>query len=390
MAEFSTADADLCVKCGLCLPHCPTYTIGQQEAESPRGRIALMTGLTAGTVAPSPLARAHLDHCLSCRACEAVCPAQVPYGALLDGFRAKGPGRTLLHKSVARLSVWTWTSSLGLSLMNSALRVVGWLRPALWRCSAAWPPLRRRLSLIPQLGPRARRQDRPHADIAFFAGCVGDAAGAQARQALERICARLDLSISVPAQQGCCGALAQHRGLNARTHAARNRSAFATRRQPIVALDTGCLAQLLADPEIAPRLQEASSFIASRLPAGIALRPLASEVLIHLPCTARNVVRPAHPVAELLARIPGLQLSELAGNALCCGAAGRHMLDFPALADALVAPKLSDIVAREPDYVVTTNIGCQLHLQAALRRAGLNVPVVHPLELIAQQWPDHE
>ena len=74
-APFPLADADLCVKCGLCLPHCPTYQRTRHEGDSPRGRIMPMQGLATGMIAQNATLETHLDGCLSCRACEAVCPA---------------------------------------------------------------------------------------------------------------------------------------------------------------------------------------------------------------------------------------------------------------------------------------------------------------------------
>src|SRR6478736_5829086 len=58
--------ADRCVQCGLCLPHCPTYRLDRNEAESPRGRIALVRAFADGALVPDPIADAHLDHCLGC------------------------------------------------------------------------------------------------------------------------------------------------------------------------------------------------------------------------------------------------------------------------------------------------------------------------------------
>lgn len=84
--ELILAEADRCVKCGYCLPHCPTYALKADEGESPRGRIALIQGLVAGTVDSQRL-HEHLDSCLACRACEAACPSEVQYGLLITSVR---------------------------------------------------------------------------------------------------------------------------------------------------------------------------------------------------------------------------------------------------------------------------------------------------------------
>jgi Fe-S oxidoreductase len=86
-SRYVSEAADRCVKCGLCLPHCPTYGLELLESDSPRGRIALMEGLASGELPVSDGMIRHLDGCLGCRACEIACPAEVPYGRLLDTAR---------------------------------------------------------------------------------------------------------------------------------------------------------------------------------------------------------------------------------------------------------------------------------------------------------------
>ena len=53
------AATDQCVMCGLCLPHCPTYIIAKNEAESPRGRIALVRALHENKLPTTPTLLKH-------------------------------------------------------------------------------------------------------------------------------------------------------------------------------------------------------------------------------------------------------------------------------------------------------------------------------------------
>ena len=72
-----------CVHCGFCNATCPTYLLSGNELEGPRGRIYLIKNLLEGE-AVSHRTRAHLDHCLGCRACETTCPSGVRFHRLAD------------------------------------------------------------------------------------------------------------------------------------------------------------------------------------------------------------------------------------------------------------------------------------------------------------------
>src|SRR5271155_4258546 len=89
---------DQCVRCGLCLPTCPTYVETLVETSGPRGRISLIKAVDEGRLdLTSPGFMHQMSECLDCRACEAVCPSGVAYGQLLE------PARTQIQRAVAPL-----------------------------------------------------------------------------------------------------------------------------------------------------------------------------------------------------------------------------------------------------------------------------------------------
>ena len=90
--------------CGFCLPTCPSYSIFEEEMDSPRGRIVLMRiGNEPGSEASDEM-RVHLDRCLGCMACVTACPSGVQYDKLIEQARpqiernAPRPRRERLHR----------------------------------------------------------------------------------------------------------------------------------------------------------------------------------------------------------------------------------------------------------------------------------------------------
>jgi glycolate oxidase iron-sulfur subunit len=404
--DFPLAEADLCVKCGLCLPHCPTYLDSRNEAESPRGRIALMQGLATGFLAATPKLEQHLDNCLSCRACEAVCPAKVPYGVLIDASRAQ---MAALHPARIR-----WLAPLSFLLSHRVTRhIIGGLLQVYQRSGLQMlvrrsdalgrSRLARLESLLPKLvGSRSDRKlsafksstDNAADMVQLFVGCVSDIAEREAVDDAARLFAACGFDLKIPNAQTCCGALDQHGGRpqNARALAARNVAAF-NGDAPIVSMASGCGASLLdytrlldsADARrFAQRVRDPARVLLAR--AGrLQLKPLRARVAIHTPCTQQNVFRDAQATRELLAHIPEISLIELESPSRCCGAAGLQFVTQPQQADRLLQPKLDAAQSLQPDFIVSANIGCTLHLIAGLRCSGLTVPVLHPLTLMARQ-----
>jgi glycolate oxidase iron-sulfur subunit len=385
--------ADRCVKCGLCLPHCPTYRLLRDESESPRGRIALIQGWAGGQLGQSPKLAGHLDRCLGCRACESACPSLVAYGRLADGAKAARTARLPpWRRGLKRLRIRTLSDSRATRALARAAALYARLGLAglAERLGAAripaLRPYHRLARVIPDLALPVTPAEPPGPDLELFAGCMGGLAQGRAMAAALRLLDALGLKARVAQGQRCCGALLRHNGFPA--EAERTRAALARDLGPVrlVGLGSACIAELKEHWDGAGRpieVIELCDFLDRLAPlAGLALRPLGRPVLVHEPCSHRHLLGGNAAVYRLLGRIPGLDLRPLPGGDDCCGAAGTYLLEQPALAESLLAEKLAPLKGLGGARVVTTNPGCALHLAAGLRERGLDIDVRHPVELL--------
>lgn len=403
-----------CVHCGLCTASCPTYVETGNENDSPRGRIYLMRAVTDGRLELTPEVRRHLELCLDCRGCETACPSGVQYGKLIEPFRvamesASGeqPAKTndWFHRWILfglftnpqrlrqSLVPARWAQFLGLEKLLIATGLWRLLPSRLGRLATMLPPLHKPLPALPSFLPaKGRRRAR----VALFTGCVGDVLFRQTNWATARVLQENGCDVITPEEQGCCGAIHLHAGSSepAKEFAANNLAAFnPTSVDAIIVNVAGC-GSMLKDyghhwdddrrqtrARFAAKVKDVNEFL-----DGLGLIDPPGEINLtatyHDACHLAHAQKIREQPRNLLRRIPGLKLVELAESDLCCGAAGTYNLTEPEMAEKLGRRKLENIRRTGARLVITANAGCLLQIVREARMRGEKLQVLHPLEVL--------
>lgn len=409
-----------CVHCGLCLPACPTYELFGRESTSPRGRIYLMRALAEGEARPGSEAIRDLDLCLVCRACEPVCPSGVKFGemmeftrsAILEPARLPTLGDRIRRFALTRLLPWprrlrrvasllAFLDSLGLRALLRRYSVLDFVAPKLALRDRLMPTIpratrRRRLPRRTLSGPGHRGR------VAVLEGCVMPLLLGDVNRATVRVLAQQGFEVLVPEADVCCGALCAHFGAldSAAAAALRTIRAFETlgTLDAIVVNSAGCGAMMKeygrivaeapgARPEdvhlakaFARKVKDVSEFL-----VGQGIRPPTGRVELQVAyadaCHLGHAQAVRSAPRELLRSIPGLELVELERSDRCCGAAGLYNALHPEESMRLLELRMDDLKRASPQVLATGNPGCLMQWQTGVRAHGLDIEVLHPVEL---------
>ena len=376
-------EADRCVACGLCLPHCPTYRKTGSEADSPRGRIQLMRAVAQEILPNNERFKEHIDLCLSCRSCESACPNSVNYGALVDTTRARFIQKKNLALTLAKPFIRSrrLTNFLIWPLwLLQKLNLKGALQSIL-PAAKALPLITKPVRWQPLYPATASRKG----SVSLFLGCASSALDSQTLQASIFVLNQLGFDVHAPASQTCCGSIARQAGdgEEAATLITANAASFNTA-WPILTSASGCGAGL-KDYLTTHKIQDISEFLVSCDWSNTKITPLKQRIYVQDPCTLRNVLKSHLAVYSLLKKIPDADIQALPGNSQCCGGAGAYTVNQPEMAGRLLNDKLDALISNDVTMLATSNIGCSLHIAQGLRAQHSHIEVIHPIQIIARQ-----
>ena len=400
-----------CMRCGMCLPACPTYKETFLETASPRGRVALVRKLQESELDQSERLLEYLSLCLDCQACASACPCGVNAGELVAeltcerkseeglGFmedlilRKLVPHPDRLETSMAPMRMY---QNSGLQKLVRTLGIMKMFPKQLERMEGLLPtlpsrPLRQEINEVtPAVGTE-------RGTVGFFLGCVMSLIFSDASRATIKLLSSLGYKVITPRNQVCCGAPNMLGGdLDGLKEAARtNVGIFGGYEVDFIVTDCGgCGAELKkyghhidgeAASAFSAKVRDISQVLALHADElRSRLKPLHQKVTYHDPCHIAHCQGIRKEPRDLLKLVPGLVYSELEMADACCGSAGTYNINKPEMADRILQRKLDTVRASGAEILVTSNPGCLLQLKKGLADQLPKVKLMHLTEVLAQ------
>ncbi|MBA2776409.1 MAG: LUD domain-containing protein, partial [Chloroflexia bacterium] len=423
MPEFR--EALHCIRCAACANVCPPYREvgGHVFGHIYSGAIGLVvTPFMHGIEAAS----GPQSMCLSCNACETVCPVGIPLPRQILDVRAMVTAeKGLASPKKAILAAWSnaW-------LMNVLLKIgtraqlpltrggpfVRGRRVPILKAQTRWrslPALARR-PLRDQLGPSTTMvttplipNDAAGLTVGLFPGCMTERVYPEQGEAVAIVLGALGVYVVHPPGLHCCGLIHNNSGHVAHALAMARRT---IERLEGVDLDyvvsgsASCVSMIgqdyqhlfRDDPEWLPRATALSnkvidftSFLikVAKLPAG-SLRALSGrerELTYHDSCQGLNALGLHAEPRFLIEQAMGDRLVELGENTLCCGFGGSFSFEHPEVARRLMNRKLGNAEATGARLIATDNQGCIMHLRGGIDASGREIEVRHIAELVVER-----
>jgi L-lactate dehydrogenase complex protein LldE len=135
---------------------------------------------------------------------------------------------------------------------------------------------------------------------------------------------------------------------------------------------------------LAAKTFELTSFLVDVLKLDALPGSLSATVTYHDSCAGLRELGVKGQPRKLLARVPGLVLTEMPECETCCGFGGTFAVKFGEISTRMADNKCQQIAESGAAAVVLGDLGCMLNIEGRLRRRGdMKTRVLHVAEVLA-------
>lgn len=410
-----------CVRCGMCLPHCPTYVELKVERASPRGRAALIRAVADGQLEISESFSSEVNLCLDCRACETACPSGVHIGYLIESARSqveqnmpkRNPFTHYLRKFVFEwLFQYHWRlelaalpmriyQAIGLRSLVHRSGVLN-LLPQKMRFMESLTPPNLKKPFRKTLPKEVPAMDEEQARVGYFLGCMMSIMFNKTTNSTVNVLTRSGCTVVTPKEIRCCGAPLMSEGFKHKAIDMMKDNIDIFEKLNVDYIVTDCAACGAAikeyeeifehDPEYAEKAKrfsakcrEITEFL-GEWPHYVPPQPMPElkdkKVAYDEPCHLCHAQQVWKQPKNLINSIEGIQFVPLQEAEWCCGSAGIYNITHHDMAMKVLDRKMEHVQQSGADYLLTANPGCMLQLDYAVREQNLPMQVKHVVELI--------
>jgi glycolate oxidase iron-sulfur subunit len=406
-----------CIKCGLCMAHCPVYKELLVESATPRGKVQLSRQLSEGNLElAEEVKNAFFSTCLLCGGCVANCPSGVHGTHLFSGIRWRAVqryGMDWRKNVIFQLLANSWMMSTSAWFGKWARKMFGGPRVESMVNAGAL-----NLARIPALNEKpfskmvpevTKPEGKARAKVLYFHGCATNYLYGKIGLAVVDVLGKIGVEVVTPRDQGCCGMpifISGDREASLRviretlkTFAREDVDAVVCdcgtcsdglkKEYPHLLLDLRELGESVTEEEIraaellAGKVKDVTVFIDEHRDWLPAMKENGQKVRVtyHDPCHLVNAQKVTAQPRNLLKSIPGVEYVELPGANECCGGGGAFQVEHAETSRKITRRKVDNIHSTGARVLATCCPGCNLTLSNHLD-PDRKLEVMHPVQLL--------
>lgn len=113
---------------------------------------------------------------------------------------------------------------------------------------------------------------------------------------------------------------------------------------------------------------------------------LNAKATYHDSCAALRECKIKEGPRNLLKKVKGLQLIEMAETETCCGFGGTFAVKFDAISNAMADQKINHALDTGASHIISTDLSCLMHLQGIITKKNLPITTLHIADVLSSGW----